>query len=308
MPKQYRDLNTYLREIFGCRVQKITVDAGLTCPNRDGTVSTGGCLYCNPRGSGSGAYDRGMTITDQLHHGIPILTRRYKASKFIAYFQSYSNTYAPVETLKRLYDEALAFKEIVGLSIGTRPDCINPAVLDLLQGYTRTHMIWVEYGLQSANNATLKKLNRGHDVDCFTNAVEATRGRGVNVCAHVILGLPGESRADMLATADYLSRLGIDGIKLHLLYVVKGTEIEHLYNEGRYRCLGPEEYAGLVCDVLERLPPDMVIQRLTSDPHPDELVAPEWALDKNEIRKIILRMLTERDTWQGKLADGIAKE
>ena len=308
MPKPYRDLNTYLRDIFGCRVQKIAVDAGLTCPNRDGAVSSGGCIYCNPRGSGSGAYERGLSITDQLHHGIPILTRRYKAGKFIAYFQSYSNTYAPIETLKRLYDEALAFSEIVGLSIGTRPDCINPAVLDLLQTYTRTHMIWVEYGLQSASDATLRYLNRGHDVDCFTKAVEATWERDIKICAHVILGLPGESRADMLATADYLRKLGIDGIKLHLLYVVRGTGMERLYNDGQYRCLGQDEYAGLVCDFLERLPSDMVVHRLTSDPHPDELIAPEWALDKNEIRKIILRMLTERNTWQGKLADSLAQE
>ena len=307
MPKQYRDLNSYLREIFGCRVQKITVDAGLTCPNRDGTVSSGGCVYCNPRGSGSGAHERGMSITDQLHHGIPILTRRYKASKFIAYFQSYSNTYAPLGTLRRLYDEAVAFDEIVGLSIGTRPDCISPAVLDLLQDYTRTHMIWVEYGLQSANDATLNKLNRGHDVDCFTKAVEATQGRGIKICAHVILGLPGETRDDMLATAEYLSRLNINGIKLHLLYVVKGTGMEQLYNDGRYRCIEQEAYGELVCDVLERLPAIMVIHRLTSDPHPDELVAPEWALDKNEIRKVILRILTEKDTWQGKLVEGIAK-
>jgi radical SAM protein (TIGR01212 family) len=304
MPKRYRDLNSYLREKFGCRVQKITVDAGLTCPNRDGTVSIGGCLYCNPKGSGSGAHGRGMTITDQLNQGIPILARRYKALKFIAYFQSFSNTYAPPETLRRLYDEALAFEEVVGLSIGTRPDCVHPAVVDLLQDYARTCMVWVEYGLQSAKDATLKKLNRGHDVDCFTKAVEATRGRGINICAHVILGLPGEDRSDMLATAEYLSRLGIDGVKLHLLYVVKGTGLERLYQKGQYGCLSQDEYAGLVCDFLERLPADIVIQRLTSDPHADELIAPRWALDKNRIRKRIMQMLAERDTWQGKLAQG----
>jgi len=304
MSRRYRDLNSYLREKFGCRVQKITVDAGLTCPNRDGTVSTGGCLYCNPRGSGSGAHGRGMTITDQLNQGIPALTRRYKAGKFLAYFQSFSNTYAPLETLRRLYDEALAFDEVVGLSIGTRPDCINPAVLDLLQGYARKHMVWVEYGLQSANDATLQLLNRGHNVDCFTKAVQATRGRGINICAHVILGLPGESRTDMLATAEYLGGLGIDGVKLHLLYVVKGTGLERLYRQGQYRCLSLEAYAGLVCDILERLPADTVIQRLTSDPHADELIAPRWALDKNHTRKRIMHALAERDTWQGRLAQG----
>lgn len=305
MTKRYRDLNSYLRNKFGCRVQKITVDAGLTCPNRDGTIATGGCLYCNPKGSGSGAYARGITITDQLRQGIPILTRRYKAKKFMAYFQSFSNTYAPIDTLKRLYDEALAVKEIVGLSIGTRPDCINPAVLELLEGYSRTHLVWIEYGLQTANDATLELLNRGHDVACFTNAVRATQGRGLKICAHVILGLPGETRADMIATADYLSDLGIDGVKLHLLYIVKGTGLERLYRSGGYRCLEQEEYAGLACDILERLPADTVIHRLTSDPHPDELVAPGWALDKNEIRKIILRQLVSRDTWQGKLTTAI---
>ena len=149
-----------------------------------------------------------MTITEQLRLGIPILTRRYKAKKFMAYFQSFSNTYAPVPTLKRLYDEALAVKEIVGLSIGTRPDCINPAVLDLLEGYARTHLVWIEYGLQTANDATLKLLNRGHDVACFTDAVRASQGRGLKICAHVILGLPGETRADIIATADYLRRAG----------------------------------------------------------------------------------------------------
>jgi radical SAM protein (TIGR01212 family) len=168
-------------------------------------------------------------------------------------------------------------------------------------------MVWMEYGLQSAKNATLKKLNRGHDVECFTTAVQATRRRGINICAHVILGLPGEDRSDMLATAEYLSRLGIDGVKLHLLYVVKGTGMERLYQKGQYRCLSQEEYAGLVCDFLERLPSDTVIQRLTSDPHADELIAPRWALDKNHIRKRIMQVLAERDTWQGRLAQGTAQ-
>lgn len=303
MPERFRDLNAYLRQRFGCRVQKITVDAGLSCPNRDGTLATGGCLYCNPKGSGSGAHARGMTITEQLHQGIPILARRYKAKKFVAYFQSFSNTYAPVPTLKRLYEEALAVKEIVGLSIGTRPDCITAAVLDLLEGYARTHLVWIEYGLQTAKDATLKLLNRGHDVACFTDAVRASQGRGLKICAHVILGLPGETRADMIATADYLRRVGIDGVKLHLLYIIKGTGLERLYRTGGYRCLEPAEYAELVCDVLERLPADAVIHRLTSDPHPDELVAPAWALDKNETRKIIRSRLESRDTWQGKLAE-----
>ena len=308
MEQRYRDLNGYLRSTFGCRVQKITVDAGLTCPNRNGRVASGGCLYCNPKGSGSGAHARGLTITEQLRRGIPILTRRYKAKKFIAYFQAFSNTYAPVPTLKRLYDEALAMEEIVGLSIGTRPDCVNPEILALLESYASTHLVWIEYGLQSAHDATLKLLNRGHDVACFTQAVRASRNRGLKICAHVILGLPGETRADMVATADYLNALDIDGVKLHLLYVVKGTGLERLYRQGDYRCLEQEEYAELVCDVLERLPAEAVIHRLTSDPHPDELVAPTWALDKNEIRKDIKRLLESRDSWQGKMVPAEAKD
>lgn len=307
MTIRYRDFNTYLREKFGCRVQKITVDAGLGCPNRDGALATGGCLYCNPKGSGSGAHSRGMTVTDQLRRGIPILARRYGATKFLAYFQSYSNTYAPVAVLKNLWDEALSIEEIVGLSIGTRPDCIDPEVLALVQSYTPTHMVWIEYGLQSASDATLKLLNRGHDVDCFTRAVRATQGRGIQICAHIILGLPGETRSEMIATAEYLGQLGIDGVKLHLLYVVRNTGMETLYNRGGYQCLDREEYADLVCDVLERLPAEVVVQRLTSDPHPDELIAPKWALDKNGTRKAILQRLASRGTRQGKLAARVVR-
>ncbi len=301
MQQRYYDLNTYLRSLFGCRVQKITLDAGLSCPNRDGRISSRGCIYCNARGSGTGADAHGLSITEQLMRGKKTLSRRYKARKFLAYFQSFSNTYAPLKRLKTLYDEALNVEDVVGLSIGTRPDCIDEPVLDLLQAYTQRYLIWIEYGLQSAHDATLVLINRGHDLKCFQNAVRATRKRGIQICAHVILGLPGETRSDMLETAHTLAELEIDGLKIHLLYVIKGTRLESLHRQGRFRCLDQTEYVERVCEFLERIPPQVVIQRLTGDPHPEELVAPLWALEKTETLNMIRQMLEERDTRQGQL-------
>ena len=302
--RRYTDLNRYFRSTFGCRVQKIAVDAGLTCPNRDGTIGTGGCIYCNTRGSGTGFFKQGLSITEQIERGKKHLTRRYKAKKFLVYFQSFSNTYAPLPVLRELYGEALKFSDVVGLSIGTRPDCVNKPVLDLLESYAADHLIWVEYGLQSAHDNTLALINRGHDAACFARAVENTRDRGLNVCAHVIIGLPGENRSHVLKTARFLSDLGIDGVKLHLLYVVRGTRLDTMYREGAYRCLDQDEYVGIVCDFLEHIPEQVVIQRLTGDPHPDELVAPQWALDRNETFARINRELERRDTRQGRKAGG----
>jgi len=300
MKNRYYDLNTYLKKIFGCRVQKISLDAGLTCPNRDGSISTGGCIYCNSRGSGTNAFKEGLSITEQINKGKTFLRRRYKAKKFIAYFQSFSNTYGPYEKLKELYEEALAIDDIVGLSIGTRPDCIDESILSLLEHYAKNKLVWLEYGLQSIHDKTLEFINRGHDADCFKSALELTKDRGINICAHVILGLPFEDRADMLDTAGAVADMKIDGIKIHLLYVVKGTRMEKLYMENKYKCLKQEEYANLVCDFLELLPPGMVIQRLTGDPHPGELVAPEWSNRKSETLLLIKNILVNRNSWQGK--------
>jgi radical SAM protein (TIGR01212 family) len=301
MQARYFDLNTYFRSHFGERVHKLTVDAGLSCPNRDGRVGRGGCIYCNSRGSGTGAHQKGLSITRQLEISKAAVARRFKAGKFLAYFQSFSNTYAPLSHLEQLYDEALAVPDIVGLAIGTRPDCINPGVLDLLQKYARDHLIWVEYGLQSAHDSTLVRIHRGHDRACFEAAVHATAGRGLRICAHIILGLPGESPAHMRATADFLASLPIDGVKLHLLYVVKDTPLADMYRRGEYRCLEQAAYADLVCDVLERLPAGVVIQRLTGDPHREELIAPQWALDKQKTLNLVKQRLVDRETWQGRL-------
>jgi uncharacterized protein len=309
----YRDLNSYLRERFGTRVQKVTLDAGLTCPNRDGRVGVGGCLYCNARGSGTGALARGQSVTEQLKEGMARLARRYGASRFIAYFQSFSNTYAPLDTLQALYLEALAFPEVVGLSIGTRPDCLSPEILDLLAGLARERLLWLELGLQSAHDDTLKRINRGHDAACFAQAVEAAAVRGLEVVAHVVLGLPGEGLAEMAATARYLGNLPLQGVKIHLLYVVRGSGLEGLYRAGSYRPLEEEEYVGLVVDFLELLPRHLVIHRLTGDPHRGELVAPTWCLDKSKVLTDIREELARRGSrqgsaWEERAGEGSGKE
>lgn len=301
MKNRYHDLNSYLRNLYNCRVQKITVDAGFSCPNRDGSISYGGCIYCNAKGSGTGASREGLSISDQLKKGKKALTRRYNAKKFIAYFQSYTNTYAPLATLKQCYDEALAVEDVIGLSIGTRPDCVDDNVISLLEKYGRNYLVWIEYGLQSSHDSSLTRINRGHNFACFRKAVQLSADRGLKICAHVILGIPGETEQHMMATADAIAALPVDGVKIHLMYVIKETPLESLYREGRYRCLEQLEYVDLVCRFLERLPPEIVIQRLTGDPHPDELVAPSWSLDKRKNLQLIQEHLEKMDTWQGRL-------
>ena len=300
--KRYRDFNSYLREIFGERVQKISLDAGLGCPNRDGTISDTGCIFCDSLGSGTGALiNDGLSIDEQIVRARSYIQKRYKAKKFIAYFQSFTNTHAPLSRLKALYDQALAHKHMVGLSVATRPDCVDADVLKLISSYKKDRLVWLEYGLQSAHDMTLKRINRGHDAACFEQNVRMTAEYGINICAHIILGLPGENREMMLQTARFLSNLPVHGVKIHLLYVVKGTFLCELYEKGEFSCLEREEYVDLVVDFLELLPPDMVIQRLTGDPVKSELVAPSWALEKSENLRLIKESLERRDTWQGRL-------
>jgi radical SAM protein (TIGR01212 family) len=235
-----------------------------------------------------------------LERGKERLHRRYRAKKFIAYFQSFSNTYGPVDELKRLYLEALKVEDVVGLAIGTRPDCVPNDVLDLLAELKQRTYLWIEYGLQSIHDKTLGLINRGHDVADFMDAVVRTRKRGLDICVHIILGLPGEDKEKMLATARALARLDIQGIKIHLLYVIEDTPLADLYRRGDYRCLRREEYIDLVCEFLALLPPQMIIHRLTGDPHPQQLLAPDWALDKQTNLQAIRETLRSRDLWQGK--------
>lgn len=299
--KPFRDYNSYLRARFGCRVQKISLDAGLTCPNRDGKLGQSGCMYCNARGSGTGAAAESWSIARQITTAKSYLGRRYKAKKFLAYFQSFSNTYAPLDQLRALYAEALADPDVVGLTIGTRPDCVPEPVLDHLQQLARHHLVWLEYGLQSAHDRTLQLIHRGHNVAAFSDAVTRTRARGLPVCVHVILGLPGESTEDMLETARFLARSDIQAVKIHLLYVIRGTLLHQWHQEGRYRCLTRGEYAAIAARFLAMLPSSVIIQRITGDPHRQELVAPLWALEKQRNLQAIFDEMKAHGLHQGKL-------
>lgn len=296
---RYNSYGAYLRSTFGFRVHKVTLDAGFTCPNRDGTVGSGGCLYCNTKGSGTGAHVQGLSVSEQLRTGIARLSRRYKARGCIAYFQAFSNTYAGIDTLRALYEEALAVDGVVGLAIGTRPDCVDEQVLDYLASLAKRTLVWVEYGVQSMRDDTLEAIRRGHTAAVSARRITDTRRRGIPVCAHVIFGLPGEGRADMLDTVSRLAHLGIDGIKFHLLYVTEGTGLAGLFHDGSYRCMERCEYVETVGEALALLPKHTVVQRLTSDPHRHELVAPEWSLDKQGVLSDIERLLEERDIRQG---------
>ena len=299
MGKRYSDYNTYLRQLFGQRVQKISIDAGLSCPNRDGLLSKKGCIYCNAKGSGSGMFDKGLSIKEQIETNKIGAIKKYKAKKFLAYFQSYSNTYTSCENMKLMFDEALSCEGMVGMAIGTRPDCIDAKKLDLIESYTKNYLIWLEYGLQSVHDTTLAKINRKHEVKDFFDAVQLTCGRGINICTHVILGLPGEDKKMMLETAKILADTPINGVKIHLLYVIKGTILDTMWKRGDYIPLEQREYVDTVCDFLEILPENIIIQRITGDPHTEELQAPMWAGRYRETFNMIQDTLEKRDSFQG---------
>lgn len=297
---RYSSFGRFLRNRFGCKVFRVTVDAGFTCPNVDGSVAVGGCVYCDNRSFSPNRRLPRTSIREQVRRGVAILENRYRADRFIAYFQAATNTYATLEKLRKLYDEALDHPQIVGLAVGTRPDCVPEEVLDLLQSYARDRYVCLELGLQTIHDRTLDWMNRGHHYDVFVDAVGRCQGRGLDLCAHIILGLPGESTADMLATADALAALPVNAVKIHNLHVVRDTPMEKQYRDGTVRMLERDEYVALVCDFLERLPPDMVIHRLNGDAPPDYLVAPDWCLDKPTLLRAIHAELERRDGWQGK--------
>ncbi len=298
-PKPYRVYSQYLKQRYGARVHKISIDAGFSCPNRGKDRSHPGCLFCEPNGSGSFGIARRLTVAQQIEHGKRVMVRKYKAKHFIAYFQPFSNTYAPVEQLRNCYDEALGVVDVVGLAIGTRPDCLPPAVLDMLVEYHQRTDLWLEIGVQSRHDKTLHYLRRGHDYACFLQAYTAAKQRGLRVCVHVILGLPGESVADMLATADEMARLQVDGIKIHLLHVLRDTALGVKYQAGEFELLSRETYVQLAADFLERLQPTTLIERLTGDGPRDILLAPRWSLKKWEVLNAIEDEMARRGTVQG---------
>ncbi len=297
--KPYYQFSEYLKERFGCRVYKVTIDAGFTCPNRDGKLGWGGCTYCNNMGFSANSRRSPRPIKEQIEQGMAFMRERYKAEKFIAYFQAYTNTYAPIDTLRRCYDTALEFEDIVALSVGTRPDCVPEPVLDLIESYKESLEVWVEYGLQSIHDATLELVNRGHDYAVFLDALERTRRRGLKICVHVILGLPGESHDDMMATAKAVGEMGIDSLKIHLMHVLKDTPLEKDLLEGRFKPLEFDEYVNLACDFLESIPPDISIQRLTADGPRSILLAPTWATEKRRTIAAIDAEMKRRGSHQG---------
>lgn len=296
----YRSYNQYLKQQFKSRVYKIPIDAGFTCPNIDGTVAYGGCTYCDNKSFSPNSRIAPRPIASQIVSGMEFYRKRFGAEKFIVYFQAFTNTHGPIDRLRRLYDEALTYPDVVGLSIGTRPDCVPDVVLDLLTDYHHRTHLWVEYGLQSIHDGSLGDLNRAHSYAQFQDAVERTRRRGLRICAHVILGLPGETPGMMMQTADETARLDLDGIKIHHLYIAKNTALARRHDRHPVETLSLEEFIPLVCDFLERIPASTVVERLMGELSPEYVIAPLWGKTKAEILGRINREFERRGTRQGK--------
>ena len=298
--KPYRSLDYMLRERFGEKVYKVTLNGGMSCPNRDGTLGRRGCIFCSEGGSGDFAADAALSITDQIESQISILSEKRPIQKYIAYFQAYTNTYAPVEYLRKIFTEAIAHPKVVALSIGTRPDCLGNEVLDLLEELNSQKPVWVELGLQTIHEDTARYIRRGYPLERFDQAVEELRSRGIEVIVHTILGLPGESDDRILETMKYLNQKDIQGIKLQLLHVLKGTDLAYDYLAGRFRVYEREEYLDLVIRCLENLDPEIVIHRITGDGPKELLLAPLWAGRKREVLNLLHHKMKECGSFQGK--------
>jgi uncharacterized protein len=301
---RYHTYGRFLKERFGCRVYKVSVDGGFSCPNRDGTVAVGGCTYCNNDSFRPQSAAHLKPVSEQVQEGINFLRRRYDAEKFIVYFQPFTNTHAPLAALIPLYEEALHNPDVVGLSLGTRPDCIDEEKIAWLEKLARTHFVTVEYGLQSIYDTTLVQINRGHNFQCWLDAMSRTRDRGIWLCTHLILGFPWETREEILHAADILSDKGLNFLKLHHLHVVRDTAMESEYRTNPFQLLGLEEYAGLVVDFVERLNPQIFIERLFGTAPADQLIGPVWGKSKGEIQRYIDQRFVDRKTYQGRIAVG----
>lgn len=297
---RYRKFNTFLRETFGRKVYKVGLRGGFDCPNRDGRKGVGGCIFCNQESSEPLGYVAGMPLARQLAEGCDYIRGRHGVDAFIAYFSDYSTTYAAVPELERLYREALAFPGVVGLALSTRPDCLSARTLDLLGRIGREAFCWVELGVQSAEDRSLARINRCHTVADSRRAIGELRSRGIPVSAHVILGLPGETRADMMRTADFLAETGVEGVKIHNLHVIEHTPLAELYRRGEYETMVLAEYASLAVDFLERLPPGVIVQRLSGEAPRRMTLAPAWSVNKLAVFNAVESELERRDTWQGR--------
>ena len=295
MEKRYYPYSKYLKEIYNKKVYKITLDSGFYCPNRDGTISSGGCIFCDSVGSFSRCSDNKLSIKEQIIASMAHLEKQFSAQAFIAYFQSYSNTYAPLEKLKEVYDSVFFDEKIVGLSIGTRPDCVDSEKLDLISKYPNPT---IEYGLQSAHNETLKWMNRGHDFECFEKAVLETKKRGIKVCAHIILGFPNETKKMMIETAKKLAGLEIDSIKIHMLTILADSPLLKLYEKEPFYLMNMEQYCEIVCDILEILPPKCAIERIAGSGYSETTQAPKWVNRRFEILNMIDKIMLQRNSYQ----------
>ncbi len=298
--KPYNFFGDYLFKKYSCRVLKLPVNAGLSCPNRDGTTGTGGCIFCSDEGSASPTTSGISSISDQMSNAIVTFRRSYKDTKYIAYLQAFTNTYGDIDTLKRIYDECTGFPEITGLMIGTRPDCINNEILTLINSYTRPGFeLWLEFGMQSIHDKSLFFLKRGHTWQNTHDAIELTGRFGIDICVHIILGIPGETWEDMMETATVISSLPVSGVKIHHLHVIKDTPLEILYCKGGIKLLTLREYISILCDFIERLRPDITIHRLAGDRSMDTLVAPKWGLHKGTVFQSVEDEFIRRSTYQG---------
>ena len=298
--KPYHSLDYMLRERFGEKVYKVTLNGGMSCPNRDGKLGTRGCIFCSAGGSGDFAADSSLSITEQIDRQISILSAKRPIHKYIAYFQAFTNTYAPVEYLEKIFTEALAHPGIAALSIGTRPDCLGKDVVALLSRLNRQKPVWVELGLQTIHEKTAAYIRRGYPLSCFEDAVRRLRSEDIEVIVHTILGLPGESTQDILNTMKYLNHQDIQGIKLQLLHVLRGTDLASDYEKGLFRTYERDEYISLVISCLEHLRPDMVIHRITGDGPKDLLIAPLWASRKREVLNLLHHQMKENHNYQGR--------
>ncbi len=298
--KRYHTWNNYLRQKFGTKVFKVSINAGFTCPNIDGSISYGGCAYCSKDGSGDFAGNPRDNLVKQFKEIKEMMEKKWPQAKYIGYFQAFTNTYAPLEVLKEKYEIILDQEGVIGLSISTRPDCIDDHILDYLDDLNKRTNLWVELGLQTVHDKTSNIINRGHGLDIFIDCVNRLRSRGIEVVAHVINGLPGESHDMMMETISRVAQMNIQGVKIHLLHVIKGTPMVNMLNRGDLKLLTKEEYVNLVCDQLEILPQEMIIHRLTGDGKKEDLVGPMWSLKKWEVLNAIDDELKRRDSWQGK--------
>ena len=296
--KRYNQYSEFLKQKFGAKVYKITLDAGFSCPNRDGTISSSGCIFCDDGGSFSQAHSNRLSVEEQVRVGAETLAKRFKAKKFMSYFQAFSNTYKPVDELENIYKASLNHPDVVGISIGTRPDCIDDDKLKLISSFTPDYYTWIEYGLQSVHDKTLKKINRGHDYKCFLKAYEKTKNYGINTCLHIILNL-FETYDEMMETARTIAKLEPDGVKIHMLVALEGTRVADMYRNGEIDFMTEDEYVSTVCDFLEYLPPKTTIHRLAGNGLRTELVAPRWIGKKLDTLNRIDRELERRGSRQG---------